>query len=195
MSAGKLKSEARPSSSDEARARLVEVMRRVADRDRAAFRDLYGLTSAKLYGVVLRILRDEERAKDVLQDVYVKIWNQAGRFDPAIASPITWLAVIARNRALDEVRKAGISLEPIDGIAEPAAPFLDPLDGRANSEELRRLRDCLSGLTDERRSMVLLAYYHGLSREALSQRFARPVGTIKTLLHRSLAQVRECLSR
>lgn len=182
-------------AADLARKRLVALLARVAAQDRLAFRDLYNATSAKLYGIVLRILRDEERARDILQEVYTKVWQRAGSFDASVSSPITWMAVIARNRALDELRKVAPPHDAIDDVAELPSAFIDPLDARARSEELQRLLACLSALTEERRRMVLLAYYHGSSREALSKTFSRPVPTIKTLLHRSLAQVRECMSR
>ncbi|MBY0611942.1 MAG: sigma-70 family RNA polymerase sigma factor [Beijerinckiaceae bacterium] len=171
-------------------------MAKVANKDRAAFRELYRLTSAKLYGTVLRILGDKDLANDVIQECFIKIWDRAGDFDPTIASPITWLATIARNRALDEVRrKPTAALEDHPEIGELAAPMLDPLADKARSEELRRLLACLSALDEEKRQIVLQAYYRGMSREALSKRFDRPVPTIKTLLHRSLAQLRLCLAQ
>ncbi|MFX7784496.1 sigma-70 family RNA polymerase sigma factor, partial [Acinetobacter baumannii] len=77
----------------------------VAKRDQAAFERLYGATRAKLYGVVLRILRRQDLAEEVIQETYVKIWNSAGQFNPGLSSPITWMASIARNRAIDIVRK------------------------------------------------------------------------------------------
>ena len=181
---------------DAGRARLVELMRRVAARDRQAFRELYVSTSAKLYGTVLRILTDRDLANDVIQETYIKIWDRAGDFNPAIASPITWLATIARNRALDEVRrKRTDALDDHPEVEDFAALSSDPLDGKARSEELVRLLACLSRLDEEKRQLVLLAYYRGASRETLSHRFARPVPTIKTLLHRSLAQLRGCLAQ
>jgi len=84
---------------------LTELLARVATRDRVAFRQFYEATSSKLYGIVLRILRRRDIADEVLQEVYVKVWERAADFNPTVASPITWLAAIARNRALDEVRR------------------------------------------------------------------------------------------
>ena len=84
---------------------LVRLLAEVAARDRAAFAALYNLTSAKLYGVILRISRRRDLADEVMQEVYVKIWERAADFDPARASPIAWMAAIARNRALDELRR------------------------------------------------------------------------------------------
>jgi RNA polymerase sigma-70 factor (ECF subfamily) len=176
---------------------LVALLNQVAKGDRASFQDLYQRTSAKLFGTALRILRDEALARDVLQEAYVKIWQKAADFNPDYASPVTWMATIVRNRSLDELRRAkpvSIAAMGTDGEDYDFAAELDhPLDGRERSEELRRLIDCLGGLDTERRQIVLLAYYRGMSREDLSRRFGRPVPTIKTWLHRSLTQLRGCL--
>ena len=173
---------------------LIALLARVAERDRAAFSALYAATSAKLYGVVWRILPAKDRAEDVLQDVYVKIWNRAATYDAAKASPIAWMATIARNRAIDEVRRrAPVSIEEAPQALDVPAEGPGPLDAAQQSEELQRLKECLQGLDEQRREIVLLAYYTGLSRDEIAQRFGHPVGTIKVWLHRSLAQLRKCL--
>ena len=175
---------------------LAEVLGRVAMRDRDAFQTLYRATSSKLYGIIVHILTRRGIADEVLQDVYVKIWEHAGDYDEGRSSAITWMATIARNRALDEVRRA--KTLPTSAIPEGFDVPFDgghPLDEQERSEELKRLLHCLDGLDREKRDAVLLAYYRGLSREALSQRFGRPVATIKTWLHRSLSQLRTCLSQ
>ena len=174
---------------------LTDLLTRISARDAAAFAALYKQTSAKLYGVVARILTRGDVASDVLQEIYVRIWEKAGEFDPAKGSPLAWMATIARNRALDEVRRVRpLSLEDQPEGFEPAAEDVDPLATRQRSEGLTALVDCLKALDDEKRAVVLLAYYRGLSREALAKRFGRPVPTIKTWLHRSLAQLRDCLA-
>ena len=174
--------------------RLQRLMQQVARRDRAAFRALYQATRAKLYGIVLSILRERSAADDVLQEIYVRIWDRAADFDAAKASPITWMATVARNRALDEVRRSRITVDLSDEALERVAgDDPHPLEQRDRREESQRLIACLATLAEERRQMVLLAYYRGWTREALSKRFDRPVPTIKTLLHRSLTQLRGCL--
>ena len=173
---------------------LADLLARVAARDREAFAAVYKATSAKLWGVVVRILPRRDIAEDVLQDVYVRIWERAVSFDPAKASPITWMATIARNRAIDEVRrKSMVSIEDTPESLEVEQDAPSPLDNTQMSEDLRRLQQCLQGLDPERREIVLLAYYNGLSRDELAKRFSHPVATIKTWLHRSLAQLRKCL--
>src|SRR5579863_1697513 len=151
-------------------AELVWLIAAVAKGDEAAFERLYAATRAKLFGVVLRILRRQDLAEEVIQEAYVKIWNSAGRFDPGQSSPITWMASIARNRAIDVVRKRSeASIEDEPAAMEVAAD------------------------TPDRQKLVLLAYYNGWSREQLSEKFEAPVNTVKTWLRRSMMDIRECL--
>ena len=129
-------------------AELVGLLRAVAGGDQAAFEALYAATRAKLYGVVLRILRRADLADEVMQEAYLKIWNSAGQFDPALAGPITWMVAIARNRAIDVARrKRDVSVEEAPEVLERAADIPDPLAGRERSEELRRLLITLAGST------------------------------------------------
>jgi RNA polymerase sigma-70 factor, ECF subfamily len=169
-------------------AELVWLLASVSKGDQAAFERLYAATRAKLYGVVLRILRR------VLQDTYLKVWRSAGEFDPRLASPMTWMVAIARNRAIDLLRKkAEVSIEEETGALEVAGDSPDPLARREITDELRRLLACLGALDEERRRIVLLAYYNGWSRDQLAAKFDKPVNTIKTWLRRSLIDLRECL--
>jgi RNA polymerase sigma-70 factor (ECF subfamily) len=174
---------------------LSDLMRRVADGDRAAFGMLYAATSRKLYGIILRILKRPEVADEILQETYVRIWSNAGSFDPARASPITWMGTIARNRALDEVRKATpVQLDQVPGLLEISDPDTLASDKVELAGELARLKACLDALDPEKREIVTLAYLEGQSREELGQRFGHPAATIKTWLHRSLKQLKTCLS-
>jgi RNA polymerase sigma-70 factor, ECF subfamily len=173
---------------------LVWLLAAVAKGDQAAFQRLYEATSAKLYGVVLRILRRADLADEVVQEVYLKVWKVAGQFDPAVASPMTWMLAMARNRAIDVVRrKADISIEDEPAVLNATANSPDPLAARQRNEELRRLLACMGQLEEERRRLVLLAYYSGWSREQLAAQFDKPVNTIKTWLRRALVDIRECL--
>jgi RNA polymerase sigma-70 factor, ECF subfamily len=168
---------------------------RAGEGDREAFEMLYARTSAKLFGVICRICANRELAKEALQESYVTIWQKAGTYDPKIGSAIAWMARIARNKAIDlrRLRTERISelSDPIDDYDE-AAPA-NPASEAEQNDELRRLEACLAGLHGERKEMILLAYYSGWSREELAHKFSRPVNTIKTVLRRSLALLRECL--
>lgn len=168
----------------------------VARGDEAAFAELYQVTSPKLYAVALRILRSKEAAEDVVQDSYFKIWERAGDFDPGIAAPVTWMAAIVRNRALDEVRRRGARPQAdVSVLDELESDDEHPLDVLGRREDVDRLRRCLEGLEPDKQQIVRLAYLDGMSREALAKRFDRPEGTIKTWLHRSLAQLKGCLEQ
>ena len=175
---------------------LSALLRQVAARDREAFALLYSATSSKLYGIILRILKRREIADEILQEVYLKIWQNAADFDTVRGSAITWMASIARNRAIDEVRRSQ-HLQQVDTpeALEVASSDPDALSILASKQDLHRLLACMEKLEQGRRDMVLLAYFHGLSRDALATRFGHPVATIKTWLHRSLAQLKDCVGQ
>jgi RNA polymerase sigma-70 factor (ECF subfamily) len=175
-------------------AELSSLLASVARRDEAAFERLYEATSAKLFGVVLRILKRQDLTEEILHDAYVKIWNSAGHFDPNLSSPITWMVSIARNRAIDVVRKRSeISIEEESAGMDLASDTPDPLAREDMTEELQRILDCIGRLEPERQRLVLLAYYNGWSREQLSRKFDTPLNTVRTWLRRSMVEIRECL--
>src|SRR3984957_19422589 len=176
-------------------AELADLLRRVAARDSAAFAMLYKQTRAKLHGVIARILTKGDLSGEVLQEVFVRIWEKAGDYDVDKGSPIAWMATIARNRALDEIRRVRpTSLEDMPEGFEPAAEEVDPLGPRDRSEQLTALMNCLKTLDEQRREAIMLAYYRGFSREALAKRMKRRGATIQTWLRRGLAQLRDCLA-
>ncbi len=175
-------------------AELIWLLASVAKGDEAAFERLYEATRAKLFGVVLRILRRQDLAEEVVQEAYIKIWNSAGQFNPALASPITWMVSIARNRAIDVVRKRSeVSIEDESAAMQVASDTPDPLARREMTEELKRILECVGQLDPARQKLVLLAYYNGWSREQLSEKFNTPVNTFKTWLRRIMIDIRECL--
>ena len=179
-----------------ARARLVEALVRTGHEDRTAFRDLYSLTSAKLFGICYRICGERQAAEDVLHDVYLTIWKRAGAYEPHRASPITWLATIARNRAIDWRRAQGVRRStPI----EDAPPILDgaPLasETMVADEEAHRLHGCLDGLEDRQRGAIRTAFFDGVTYAELAERESVPLGTMKSWVRRGLARLRECLER
>lgn len=176
-------------------ARLADALERVAMGDKAAFGFVYNATSMKLYGIISRILIRKELADEVLQEVYTTIWQQAGRFDRSMASPITWMATIARNRALDEAKRVPMrSIEDLPELLELAGDD-DPHRTAETRESVARLHACLDTLGPDRRHIILLAYQCGLKREEIAARLGRPVSTIKTWLRRSLEQLKDCLAR
>jgi RNA polymerase sigma-70 factor (ECF subfamily) len=176
------------------RSDLTDLLKQVGAGDQSAFEQLYNATSAKLYGIILRILKRRDLADEILQETYVKVWDYALKFDPEKGSPITWLAAIARNRALDEVRRSKpVSLLDDDVISQ--IPDTQPLPGDMilQREDNKKLADCLDTLQDDRKTLVISAYLDGLSREELAIQLGHPIGTIKVWLHRSLKQLKDCL--
>src|SRR5256886_14610288 len=146
-------------------AELVWLIAAVAKGDEAAFDRLNAATRAKLFGVVLRILRRQDLAEEVIQEAYVKIWNSAGQFNPALASPITWMASIARNRAIDVGRKKSeVSIEEEPTAMEVAAGSPGPLARREVTEEVKRVLECVGRPEAGPQEVELLAYYNRWGR-------------------------------
>lgn len=184
----------RADNPDARRAELSGLIGRVAHGDRKALAAVYDRTSAKLFGVCLRITRDREAAEDILQQVYLKVWNRAGRFNPDFASPITWLCAIARNTAIDWVRKHG---SPAFTDALPAdAPdsgIGEAMDAMAAGEERAQILDCLDLLPPNHQRAIRLAFFDGLSHSELASTMQSPLGTTKSWIRRGLLQLRGCL--
>ena len=177
-----------------ARQQLCEAILQVARGDQLAISDVYQRTSAKLFGICLRICNDREAAEDVLQEVYVLIWRKAPQFDPSRASPITWLSTIARNRAIDWFRAqhpAGrVSLQEAGDIADEQ-PLADAVLEHAG--EGVRLGHCLGQLAPRDQHLVKTAFFEGATYAELAVRSAQPLGTIKSRIRRALMNLRDCL--
>lgn len=173
---------------------IADLIARCALRDRAAFRELYRRTSAKLFGVALRILRDRAEAEEALQEVYVKIWQRADRYVAGGYSPISWLVAVARNHALDIVRARKPVAEDIDAAIDVADGAPDPEQAALQGGERARIEGCLGQLEPARADAVRGAYLDGFSYEELAARHNVPLNTMRTWLRRSLIKLRECLT-
>ena len=178
-------------SSDE----LAALIGAVAAGDRAAFRAVYERTSAKLYGICLRLLGSEAEAEDVLQEAYVTVWRNARRFESAKASAITWLAVIARNKAIDRLRRRRPVADGLEAAAE--VPDDGPLATAVieQKDDARRLAHCLDELDERARAMIRAAFLDGASYPELAEREGVPLGTMKSWIRRGLMRLRGCLER
>jgi RNA polymerase sigma-70 factor (ECF subfamily) len=170
---------------------LIWLLAAVAKGDAAAFERVYQATAAKLYSVVLRIVRRADVAHEVMVETYLKVWTTAGEFDPAAASPLTWMLALARNRAIDLVRAEPENFADEDTMI--AAPAPGDRAARQMSEELRKLLACMGRLEEERRRLVLTAYYGGRSRDELAAEFHQPVAAIRSGLRRTLFDIQECI--
>jgi RNA polymerase sigma factor (sigma-70 family) len=179
------------------RRQLAAAIARVAAGDRDALHLVYAATSAKLFGVCLRILNDRSEAEDVLQEVYLTVWRKAARFDESVASPITWLVAIARNRAIDRVRARAVShaslpIEAASDVADAAPSAIERLE---TEDEHARLNHCLEELEERQRSAIRSAFLDGLTYDELARRSDVPLGTMKSWIRRGLLKLRACLER
>ena len=176
-------------------ASLEELLVQVALGNRAAFAALYQRTSSRLFGICLRVLTQRSEAEDALQEVYTAVWRKAAQFDPSKASANAWLAMIARNKAIDRLR--ALPSQAVRGELELAAQVEDPAATpaqQAQSEtERAQLEHCLERLEPRRRSLIRSAFFEGLTYEEIATRIEAPLGSIKSWIRRGLLQLRECL--
>lgn len=185
---------------------LADALARVALGDRAAFATLYGATSAHLFGVILRINPDRAQAEDILQEIFVNIWRAAQGFDAARSQPMTWLASIARHRAIDSLRRRKTEVSTVsahragdegddddnllDAMPSDAA---GPLELLMQAAQARQVTDCMDQLSAEQKQCVALTYYQGLSHADVAQHLAQPLGTVKSWVRRALIALKDCL--
>ncbi len=177
--------------------RLVALLRRCAAEDRRAFDSLYHATAPKLFGVALRILGRDSWAEEALQDAFVNIWRHAGRYDPALGRPMTWMINIVRNRALDLRRGALYRTDEVEWSAEADQRLSGDDPGRQaeTNRELARVLRCMEELEVPQRRCILLTYHRGYTATEAAQRLELPVGTVKTWCRRGLMAIRDCLAR
>ncbi len=173
---------------------IENMILRVALGDRAAFSALYDATSAKLFGVCLRVLSNRAEAEDTLQEIFVKIWHKADLYKVNGYSPMTWLIALARNAAIDKLRaRKGISVD-IDDVHDLSDGAPTPEDEAVNASERARLNSCLNELEADKSDAVRRAYLDGDSYKDLAARYDVPLNTMRTWLRRSLLKLRDCLS-
>ena len=175
---------------------IAELMARCALRDQRAFADLYRQTSAKLYGVAIRILRRNDWAEEVLQESFVNIWNHIVEYSAARSAPMTWMTAIVRNRCLDWLRRPNLERGDedydllVEAMPEDAA---GPDIALGHSRDALALAECLKQLSGNQRQTIMLAYAHGLSHGELAEHLKQPLGTVKTWIRRGLERLRGCM--
>jgi RNA polymerase sigma-70 factor, ECF subfamily len=174
---------------------LSALLSACARRDREAFARLYQATSAKLFGVALRILRRNDWAEEVLQESYVSIWNHAQDYSAGLSAPMTWMTSIVRNRCLDWLRRPSREVSDPEGemIANAEADGPGPLDALSRSSDAKALAVCLGRLEGKQRQAIMLAFFDGLSHSELAAHLREPLGTVKTWVRRGLARLKTCL--
>jgi RNA polymerase sigma factor (sigma-70 family) len=171
-----------------------------ADGERA-LRELYDLTSSKLFGLALRVLGRRDWAEDVLQEAYLTVWRSAGDYRATLSPPLAWMGLIVRSRALDFLRRraserADAAVELDDMIADTVAgDSPNPMDTSCASEQAWALHECLRKLEARQREVLSLAYLRDLSHSELAEQLKLPLGTVKTWIRRGLDQLRGCMAR
>lgn len=173
---------------------LAATLRNVAAGDRMAFEELYRRTAAKLFGVCLRILSTRAQAEEALQDAYLTIWQQAGAYEEARGTAMTWLIALTRNRAIDRLRAGGkLAAAPIEDASAIADDRPDAFDILEADGEARRLADCLRTLAEGDARFIRSTFLQGSTYADLAGTAGLPLGTVKSRIRRALLKLRSCL--
>lgn len=176
---------------------LAHLLARCALGDRHSFELLYRATSAQLFGLILRIVKQQDKANEILQEVYVKIWQRAGDYRVSKAAPLTWMGTVARNQAIDTLRRGNQQPntvdEPIETFSSLAEQGPGPEDQTHEAHRNAALHHCLNQLQGQQKQALLLAYFQGLTHEELSVKLNSPIGTVKSWVRRGLQRLKQCL--
>lgn len=171
------------------------LMRRLAARDQAAVGELYDRHNRLLFGLILRILGNRGDAEEVLQEVFIAVWNRADTYNAALGAPLAWLVRIARNRAVDRLRANAVRVRTIEAAAPDPEPIDTPELRAVRSEQQGRVVRALDGLPGDQRSLIEQAYFLGLTQTELAERHQLPLGTVKTRIRTGMLALRQCLAQ
>ena len=178
----------------------IALLDRIARRDQGGLAELYDRHCRLLFSLILRILRDRGEAEDVLQEVFVRVWDRADSYNPSLGTPAAWLVRISRNRAIDRLRsrtvRAGIQAPEIDRPEQAAdpAPDADPERFAASTEERRVIAEAVAALPPEQRVLIECAFFEGDTQSELAERFDLPLGTVKTRIRTGMQSLRRALA-
>jgi len=180
---------------------LIALIDRIALADEKALRELYDLTSSKLYGVAVRVVTNREWAEDVLQEAFINIWRIAGDYKATLSPPMAWMALVVRSRGLDFLRRRASEradrMQELDDVISDtvAGDSPNPMDTAQASQQAKALYSCLSLLDNKHREVVSLAYMRDMSHGELAEQLKLPLGTVKTWIRRGLEQLRGCMAK
>ncbi|MBT0567315.1 ECF RNA polymerase sigma factor SigK [Williamsia sp. CHRR-6] len=174
---------------------LADLLERTATRDRAAFAELYDATSSRVYGLILRVLRDPGYAEETLQEVYLQVWQNAASYRPDMGSVISWMLTIGHRRAVDRVRsEQAATRRGSEYFVSNASPVTDDVvDSVLTSEDRRAVIHCLGTLTDTQRESIELSYYGGLSYPQVAEKLGAALPTVKSRIRDGLRRLKTCL--
>jgi RNA polymerase sigma-70 factor (ECF subfamily) len=183
---------------EDARAEEFELLRRIAQRERAAFEDLYTRYANILYASALKFVKEDADAQDVVQDVFIQIWDKAKLYDPAKGKPLTWALTLTRNRAIDRIRAIQRRTRLRDEFeqetfVDESAGVREALSGVDASEKGQILRKAVSQLSPQQKKVIELAYFSGLTQTEIAEKLGEPLGTVKARARRGLLKLKELL--
>ena len=171
-----------------------DLLKAIARGDEGALAAWYDRYRLILFSLILRILHDRNEAEDVLQEVFLQVWRRAGDFDETRGRAFTWLATIARSRALDRLRATGSRARIATEVEqEPRESMGDAAEDALKSEESEIVRRALAKLPEEQRRTLFMAYFEGLTQSEIAARLGDPLGTVKTRMRTGLMKLRELL--
>jgi RNA polymerase sigma-70 factor (ECF subfamily) len=174
----------------------MSLLARIAQRDHHALAELYDRFAKVLFSVTIRIVRDETRAQEVLQEVFVQIWDRAADYNPRLGKPLTWAVILARNKAIDQLRcmqREGRLMDTLKDFADPTALPAEPVQQVAAQELAETMKTALRELPVEQRCAIELAFFRGLTQSEIADELRQPIGTIKARIRRGMLQLRSSL--
>ncbi|MEX1044937.1 MAG: sigma-70 family RNA polymerase sigma factor [Chthoniobacterales bacterium] len=180
------------------RAIELDLLARITRRERAAFEELYTRYSNILYATALKFLKQDADAQDVVQDVFIQIWDKAKLYDPAKGKPLTWALTLTRNRSIDRIRAIQRRSRLRDDFekestVDESVGVREALSGVDASEKGQILRDAVSQLSGQQRKVIELAFFRGLTQSEIAEKLGEPLGTVKARARRGLMKLKEIL--
>ena len=176
----------------------IELLRRVAQGDRRSFEELYDRFSGVLFSTAYRVLNNQEAAEDVLQDVFVQIWEKAPLYDPARGKPMTWAVTLTRNKSIDRLRSTQRRNRLQDDVQREAETFeqfddRSSFDAAASGETSKLVRDAIQKLSKDQREAIELAFFSSLTQTEIAERLNEPLGTVKARIRRGMMRLKDLL--
>jgi RNA polymerase sigma-70 factor (ECF subfamily) len=174
------------------------LLRRVAAGDRASFEALYDRFSGVLFATAYRVLNNQEAAEDVLQDVFIQIWEKAPLYDPARGKPITWAVTLTRHKAIDRLRSIQ-RRSRLQDDAHKEAETMEKFDGKSSfdavssAETAKMVREAIQTLTEDQREAIELAFFSSMTQAEIAERLGEPLGTVKARIRRGMIRLREVI--
>ena len=188
----------KPTATDDDREIELALLARIAKRDRVAFEELYARYVNILYATAMKFLKEDADAQDVVQDVFIQIWDKAKLYDPGKGKPLTWALTLTRNRSIDRIRAIQRRTRLRDDfeketVADESTGVREALSGVDASEKVQILRDAVGRLSAEQRRVIELAFFRGLTQSEIAASLGQPLGTVKARARRGLMKLKEIL--